>query len=138
MKYMIIFLFADTECMGNSVDVLLLFKTHCKRKFWCWTLFPWKQSHFSVALIAAAVDCISDWPPGLFWQCYCFACVVSQYQELSEGRGTYEYLYKPVSQHLLIFAVCSHFLKSVEPKSRVWLFFYRDIVGAGDGRGSVT
>lgn len=31
------------------------------------------------------------------FQCYAFACVVSQYQELSEGRGTYEYLYKPVS-----------------------------------------
>ena len=29
-------------------------------------------------------------------QCYCFACVVSQYQELSEGRGTYDFLYKPV------------------------------------------
>ncbi|KAK3606394.1 hypothetical protein CHS0354_042039 [Potamilus streckersoni] len=28
--------------------------------------------------------------------CYCFACVVSQYQELSDGRGTYEYLYKPI------------------------------------------
>lgn len=32
------------------------------------------------------------------FQCYCFACVVSQYQELSEGRGTYEFLYKPVSR----------------------------------------
>lgn len=31
----------------------------------------------------------------LIANCYCFACVVSQYQELSEGRGTYEYLYKP-------------------------------------------
>lgn len=31
----------------------------------------------------------------LLANCYCFACVVSQYQELSEGRGTYEYLYKP-------------------------------------------
>ncbi|ESO89544.1 hypothetical protein LOTGIDRAFT_165135 [Lottia gigantea] len=29
--------------------------------------------------------------------CYCFACVVSQYQELTEGRGTYEFLYKPSS-----------------------------------------
>lgn len=27
--------------------------------------------------------------------CYCFTCVVSQYQELSDGRGTYDYLYKP-------------------------------------------
>ncbi|XP_050417182.1 uncharacterized protein LOC126830813 [Patella vulgata] len=26
--------------------------------------------------------------------CYCFACVVSQYQELTEGRGTYDFLYK--------------------------------------------
>lgn len=31
----------------------------------------------------------------LLTNCYCFACVVSQYQELSEGRGTYDYLYKP-------------------------------------------
>lgn len=31
----------------------------------------------------------------LIANCYCFACVVSQYQELSEGRGTYDYLYKP-------------------------------------------
>ncbi|KAK7097678.1 uncharacterized protein [Littorina saxatilis] len=31
----------------------------------------------------------------LLANCYCFACVVSQYQELSEGRGTYDYLYKP-------------------------------------------
>ncbi|XP_053399839.1 uncharacterized protein LOC123557536 isoform X2 [Mercenaria mercenaria] len=27
--------------------------------------------------------------------CYCFTCVVSQYQELSDGRGTYDFLYKP-------------------------------------------
>lgn len=27
--------------------------------------------------------------------CYCFICVISQYQELSNGRGTYDYLYKP-------------------------------------------
>lgn len=31
----------------------------------------------------------------LLANCYCFSCVVSQYQELSEGRGTYDYLYKP-------------------------------------------
>ncbi|XP_025087389.1 uncharacterized protein LOC112560041 [Pomacea canaliculata] len=37
----------------------------------------------------------------LIANCYCFACVVSQYQELSEGRGTYEFLYKPRRrQHL--------------------------------------
>ncbi|XP_069131238.1 uncharacterized protein [Argopecten irradians] len=34
----------------------------------------------------------------LIANCYCFACVVSQYQELAEGRGTYEYLYKPRSR----------------------------------------
>ncbi|XP_071088193.1 uncharacterized protein [Haliotis cracherodii] len=32
--------------------------------------------------------------------CYCFACVVSQYQELSEGRGTYDFLYKPRSRRM--------------------------------------
>lgn len=26
--------------------------------------------------------------------CYCFTCVVSQYQELTDGRGTYDYFYK--------------------------------------------
>ncbi|XP_056012737.1 uncharacterized protein LOC130052287 isoform X2 [Ostrea edulis] len=37
----------------------------------------------------------------LIANCYCFACVVSQYQELSEGRGTYEYLYKPRNRRSL-------------------------------------
>ncbi|KAL8581011.1 hypothetical protein ACOMHN_048045 [Nucella lapillus] len=36
----------------------------------------------------------------LLANCYCFACVVSQYQELSEGRGTYDYLYKPRRRRL--------------------------------------
>ncbi|XP_076467883.1 uncharacterized protein LOC143298801 [Babylonia areolata] len=36
----------------------------------------------------------------LLANCYCFACVVSQYQELTEGRGTYDYLYKPRRRRL--------------------------------------
>ncbi|CAG5123581.1 unnamed protein product [Candidula unifasciata] len=36
----------------------------------------------------------------LIANCYCFACVVSQYQELSEGRGTFEYLFKPRQRHM--------------------------------------
>lgn len=31
---------------------------------------------------------------------YCFLCVISQYQELTAGRGTYEYLYKQRRQRL--------------------------------------
>nr|KAI8756979.1 hypothetical protein BgiMline_010494 [Biomphalaria glabrata] len=37
----------------------------------------------------------------LIANCYCFACVVSQYQELSEGRGTYEYLFKPWRRQMM-------------------------------------
>ena len=40
----------------------------------------------------------------VYFQCYCFTCVVSQYQELADGRGTYDYFYKQVTTepHLFI------------------------------------
>ncbi|CAL1539993.1 unnamed protein product, partial [Lymnaea stagnalis] len=41
-------------------------------------------------IVAVVFYCIR-----LIANCYCFACVVSQYQELTEGRGTYEFLFKP-------------------------------------------
>ncbi|XP_059157723.1 uncharacterized protein LOC131942053 [Physella acuta] len=46
-------------------------------------LDPWE-------IVAVAFYCVR-----LLANCYCFACVVSQYQELTEGRGTYEFIFKP-------------------------------------------
>ncbi|PVD35281.1 hypothetical protein C0Q70_06563 [Pomacea canaliculata] len=71
-----------SEGLGNRVAVLLLLSPHRQLV----------DTLFTYPALGVAVYC---------FQCYCFACVVSQYQELSEGRGTYEFLYKPRRrQHL--------------------------------------
>ncbi|XP_041358974.1 uncharacterized protein LOC121375538 [Gigantopelta aegis] len=59
----------------------------------------------------------------LIANCYCFACVVSQYQELSEGRGTYEYLYKPNHRMRRVFTSMSD-LDTYNPPYGVQLPYY--------------
>lgn len=64
----------------DTGSVALLTTVHMEREK---TLHAWEIIWLFFYLLRLAANC------------YCFTCVVSQYQELSDGRGTYDFLYKP-------------------------------------------